>query len=314
MDTAPDALAGRPRSKHWTRVSRGLYRSDGASDLSAWQLALPPSGRFTHLTAAAALGWWVPHPPNGTAGCRRRRRKQHSAPGAPGTAAPACRPSRTTAHPRPAPGRTPPRTCYWHVPETSRSSTWWSWSTGHFTAATWVSTGCSRPPRARRRGNRTLRSALALADSRSESPWESVLRLLHHTLDAPVEPQREIWTPDSELVARADLWLIGTTSIHEYDGEVHLERSQQQADLRRARRWTDAGWTRRGYTSFDLLRQPIGVLRDVDTALGRAHEPGRVRPWYLMLRVLNGHRKRAAAGGGPDAAATNCGFATRCDG
>ena len=210
MDTAPDALAGRPRSKHWTRVSRGLYRSDGASDLSAWQLALPPSGRFTHLTAAAALGWWVPTLPTGLPVVAAVDANSTQRPERPGL-----RLLRTDPLGQP---RTHARLRV-DAPEDvllacARDLSILDLAVLVDGALHGGHVGFDRlleASRARRRGNRTLRSALALADSRSESPWESVLRLLHHTLDAHVEPQREIWTPDSELVARADLWLVGTT-------------------------------------------------------------------------------------------------------
>ena len=138
--------------------------------------------------------------------------------------------------------------------------------------------------RARRRGSRALRAALPLADGRSESAWESVLRLMHVTCSAQVEPRaRAVPRRPGDFIARADLWLVGTCSIHEYDGGVHLNRDQQQADLTRARRLADSRWAATRYTSRDLLRQPIGILRDIDRALERAHDPSRVRAWHSML-------------------------------
>ena len=136
----------------------------------------------------------------------------------------------------------------------------------------------------RRKGAPALRGAIELSDPRSESPWETVLRLFHVVCGAPVEPQHEILDETGAFVARADLWVVGTWSIHEYDGGVHLERRQQQLDLARARRLSHAGWTRRGYTSHDLLRTPVGVVRDVDRALGRPHDPARLRAWHGLLR------------------------------
>jgi hypothetical protein len=41
----------------------------------------------------------------------------------------------------------------------------------------------------RRRGARLLRAVLPLLDARSESPWESVMRVLHRAADIEVEPQ-----------------------------------------------------------------------------------------------------------------------------
>jgi len=64
----PLAYLGRPRGAHWRRVSRGLYLPDHlagrSAELAAWQLVLPPSGAFTHLTGAALRGWWLPPLPD----------------------------------------------------------------------------------------------------------------------------------------------------------------------------------------------------------------------------------------------------------
>ena len=86
-----------------------------------------------------------------------------------------------------------------------------------------------------------LRRALALADGRSESPWESVLRLLHVSCGVPVVPQHEVYD-DGVLVARGDLWIRGSRMLHEYDSGSHLERQRQRADLRRGRRLANIGW------------------------------------------------------------------------
>ena len=60
-------LRGHHRRVGLVKVAHGLYRDadapdPGHADLAAWQLVLPEGGRFTHLTAAAAYGWWLPHP------------------------------------------------------------------------------------------------------------------------------------------------------------------------------------------------------------------------------------------------------------
>ncbi len=99
-----------------------------------------------------------------------------------------------------------------------------------------------------------------------------------------VTPQLEVRDEGGELVARVDLHLVGTTSDHEYDGGHHREPDEHRDDLRRERRLSSLGRVRRGYTASDVVRRPIGVLRDADLALGRAHDPGRIRPWIAMLR------------------------------
>ena len=65
----------------------------------------------------------------------------------------------------------------------------------------------------RRRGAPRLRQALGRSDVRSESPWETLLRLMHLACDVPVEPQAEILAPDGSFIARADLRITGTRTL-----------------------------------------------------------------------------------------------------
>lgn len=135
----------------------------------------------------------------------------------------------------------------------------------------------------RRRGAPLLRRALALADGRAESPWETLLRLLHVTCVLEVVPQYRLLDESGTEVARADLRLVGTNVLHEYDGEHHLTRTRQRKDLGRARRIGNVQWLRRGYTSVEVLHQAAGILRDADLSLGREHRPARIRRWYALL-------------------------------
>ena len=134
-----------------------------------------------------------------------------------------------------------------------------------------------------RRGAPMLRRALALADERAESAWESMLRMLHVACDVPVEPQHEVFDEAGLFLARADLWIIGTRTLHEYDGGAHLTRPRQREDLRRGRGLGNSQWLRRGYTSHEVLKQAVGVLRDADLSLGRVHDPRRIRAWHALL-------------------------------
>jgi hypothetical protein len=45
----------------------------------------------------------------------------------------------------------------------------------------------------RRRGAPQLHKVIPILDGRSESPWESILRLLHCAADVDVEPQKKIY-------------------------------------------------------------------------------------------------------------------------
>ncbi|CAM3622493.1 hypothetical protein [Nocardioides zeicaulis] len=138
--------------------------------------------------------------------------------------------------------------------------------------------------RPRRPGAKRLREALALADERSESVYETLLRLLHVVCDVAVEPQHPVADPDGVVIATVDLWVCGTSSVHEFDGDEHEKAARRVKDRRRDRRLDRAGFVRRGYTAGDVLRRPVTVLEDADRALGRPHEPGRVREWTALLR------------------------------
>jgi hypothetical protein len=135
----------------------------------------------------------------------------------------------------------------------------------------------------RRRGGPGLKRAFAWSDGRSESPWESVLRVFHLICAVDVEPQHEVYDEHGGFVARGDLWLRGTTTLHEYDGGVHRDRRTHVNDLARERRLANLGWTRRGYTARDLLERPGGILREIDASLGRPHDRTRLDDWWHLL-------------------------------
>ena len=206
--STPQAVRGRPRRAALGRVSYGLYATAGCDPLAAWQLVLPSSGRFTHLTAARRLGWWVPALPAGLPVLAAVDRCS-------------VRPERAGLHVV----RTDPL-----VPPTLVDGV-------RLDAPEEVLLACARDlglldlvvvidgaldgdaldpdalhrvARSRRRGAARLREGLELSDPRSESPWETVLRLFHVVCEAPVEPQREMLAETGAFVARADLWVVGT--------------------------------------------------------------------------------------------------------
>jgi very-short-patch-repair endonuclease len=120
-------------------------------------------------------------------------------------------------------------------------------------------------------------------DGRSESPWESLLRVLHRTCGVSVVPQHTVRDSSGRFVARGDLWLLGSRMLHEYDGAGHRDPVTHRDDLRRDRALLAAGWHRRGYTAADLLGRPESVLRDADATLGRRHRVDRLDPWLAMV-------------------------------
>jgi very-short-patch-repair endonuclease len=286
VTTSGAAVRGRRRGPAWTKVDHGLYRPAGSfaglhEELLAWTLVLPPSGAFTHLTAAAFRGWWLPPLPGDlpvfVSMSAKESRPQRAR-------------LRVSRHDPPAAS-----TEHLGVPVVSAAEALLACARDLLLLdlvvlvdAALHSGDCDRTDiaaaaRTGRKGSPLLRRALDLADRRSESAWETLLRVLHVVCDVPVEPQHVVRDEAGSFVARADLLVVGTRTIHEYDGGHHLQRDQQRRDLARLRRLSDEGWTRRGYTSHEVLRQANLVLRDADRALGRPHRPQRVDTWYALL-------------------------------
>ncbi len=280
-------------------MTRGVHMAAAEPDLGrrlrAWSTVLPETASFTHLTAAELRGWWLPEPvphPVFAAVDERERHPQREgltvlrlAGGGRADVvdgvrlAPAAETLLTCAADLDVLDLVPLADSALHL--------------GHCTMPDLVEV-C----RARRRGVRMLRTVLPLLDGRSESAWESVLRLLHVTADVEVEPQREIRTSSGAFVARADLWLVGTRRIHEYDGADHREPETHRADLVRERRLVDEGWERCGYTSREVLRRGGEIIASADAALHRPWNPARLTAWRdLVSRSLYGSvgRRRALA-------------------
>jgi very-short-patch-repair endonuclease len=133
------------------------------------------------------------------------------------------------------------------------------------------------------RGAPQLRALLPLLDDRSESPWESVMRVLHTRADVKVEPQKVICDQWGRFVACGDLWLVGTRRIHEYDGEVHRDRQTHRSDLARDRRLIEIDWQRVGFTSPQLLHEGGSIIASADRLLGRTWNPQRLAGWEALL-------------------------------
>jgi len=133
--------------------------------------------------------------------------------------------------------------------------------------------------RKRQRGLPMLRRALPLVDGRSESPWETVLRLIHVLCGIQVEPQVHIRDASGEVVARADLRILGTERLPEYDGADHRDRHRHEKDLERDKTLARLTYSRFGYIATELLHHPGQVVRDAEDALGLRHDPQRIQPW-----------------------------------
>lgn len=274
MSTTRSRLAAR-------RLSRGLYRervsTDALADLVAWQEVLPPGGAFSHLTGALVRGWWAPPLPidlpvfAGVCGTDPRPRRDGLL---------LCR------HPRPVQSS---ELAGLRVAAPAEILLACARDLGLLDlvvlgdAALHVG-DCTLDQLAaaadrHRWGAPALRRALPYLDERSESAWESLLRMLHVLCGVPVQPQYPV--TDAAGTMRADLWIVGTNRVAEYDGAVH--DGQRGKDLARSRRLNRLGMERYGYTAPDVLYGGASVLADADRALGRDHEPGRIRAWHRAL-------------------------------
>ena len=134
-----------------------------------------------------------------------------------------------------------------------------------------------------RPGVRVLRAAYLLANPKSESAGESLLRLFHEAIDVAVEPQVELFDDKGTAIGRVDLLVTGTHRAHEYDGEHHRDKHQHRVDMRRERAWAGSPYVRCGYALDDLLNHPAVVMHEIDRALGRAHVPRRLARWRRLV-------------------------------
>jgi hypothetical protein len=147
-----------------------------------------------------------------------------------------------------------------------------------------------------RRGAPLLRTVIPLLDPRSESAWESIMRVLHTAAEIPVTPQYEIFDHQGRFVARGDLRVDGTQRIHKYDGAGHRDAEVQAGDLARERRLLAAGWERHGFVSCHLLTNGAEIVADADRLLNRSWEPRRLAAWHhLIEHSLYGRSGRARA-------------------
>lgn len=281
-----DVVVGRVRRTGWRRVGFGLHRRDGdldayRCDLLAWSEILPPTARLTHLTAAALHELWVPPLPTGLpvtvsmpASDTRPKRPE----------------LRVMRHTKPVSRTTVRGLRVSAVDETllacARDLSLLDLVVlgdgalhRQLTTKTELLASASR----RRWGAQALTRAVGWMDGRSESPWESVLRVFHRMCGIPVEPQHVVRDAQGRHVARGDLWIVGSRMLHDYDGGVHRDRSTHADDLARDRALLAAGWFRRGYTSMDVLHRPEAILREADETLGRRHRVDRLDPWLAAL-------------------------------
>lgn len=283
----PRAVRGHPRLRAYERESHAVHRradlgEDLQASLHAWQLLMTDAGCFTALTSAQVRGWWLPPLPPGSPvfmalGVNDPRPMRTGV--------------RTSRHTREIAFEDIDGLRCASVPETLLACARWLCLIDMVVLLDCVlhTQQCDeRELRAiitpKRPGAAALARALAWADGRSESPFESLTRLLHVMCGIDVEPQYVIRDDGGAEVARVDLLIVGTNAAPEYDGDEHEQAARRVKDRRRDRAIDAEGYVRRGYTSGDILRRGVTVLQDADRSLGRPHDPSRIRPWHEALR------------------------------
>ena len=118
------------------------------------------------------------------------------------------------------------------------------------------------------RGCARARRVLPLADSRAESPMESVVRWIVHAAGLPPpDLQYVVRSSDGTFLARADFAWPALRVLVEFDGDVHRERDVFVADLRRQNVLVGEGWTVLRYTSADALGRPDVMVTELRRAL-----------------------------------------------
>jgi hypothetical protein len=289
-------IRGEVRAVGFRRVSHGLYLKDRPSlrddeqfrrELRAWLCVLPPGAAFTHVTGARLRNWRPPQLPEQVPvfaavrdGQSRRSR-----------AGLIC--SRLVAHDPDDSDRVltvsdlPVDTPEEILLRCARDL-------GHLDLVVLIDSaracGDLDPQRmerllsSRRPGTRALRAAWLASDARAESGGETVLRLFHKAMGIAVEPQVDLTDERGGFVGRADLLVLGTDFVHEYDGAGHRSKESQRADLRRERRFAGTTYVRRGYSLDELLNHAGVVMYEMDDALGRPHRFDRLRRWQRMVR------------------------------
>lgn len=110
-------------------------------------------------------------------------------------------------------------------------------------------------------GSPRLRRPFDLATGGAESIWEVLLRVLHGAGDVAVEAQFEVSDDHGVFLGRADLRIVGTRRLPEFDGGGHRDAAQHRKDLKRDRRLAGCRPLRSGNgTSSDRGRRPERLL------------------------------------------------------
>jgi very-short-patch-repair endonuclease len=130
------------------------------------------------------------------------------------------------------------------------------------------------------RGVRTLRRVAALADRRSESAMETLLRLIYVLSNQPhPTPQVNLYDQFGDFLARGDLVGPGGRTVFEYDGADHADAARHNADVRRWVSLERNGFKVYPYTALDVFRGSAQIVTDYQDALGLPRDPRAVEGW-----------------------------------
>ncbi len=122
--------------------------------------------------------------------------------------------------------------------------------------------------RPRGRGCARARAVLPIADARSGSPMESVLRWLIHDAGLPMpDLQVDVHSDGGLFVGRADFGWRDRRVLVEFDGDHHRARKTFVDDLRRQNGLVAAGWTILRFSSADVVGRPAYVIATIRRAL-----------------------------------------------
>ena len=284
-------IRGHIRRKGFRRVSHGLFLreledlspgEEFCRDLRAWLVVLPAGALFTHLTGARLRGWTLPKLPEqlpvfaAVDGDSARPRR-------PGLI---CSRLRRTATKGARRHGLPVDAAEEILLRCARDL-------GHIDLVILVVSALRADDvdeeamrlvlASRRPGVRALRAAWEEARKELQSPGEVILYLFHRAIDVTVVPQVTLFDERGVVLGQADLHVVGTNSVHEYDGAVHRGKVQHRTDLRRDRGWAGSGYVRRGYTLDDLLNHSMTVMHEIDRALGRPHDHRRHERWCAQV-------------------------------
>jgi hypothetical protein len=277
-------LAGQRRVSHGLGVRKmtGLsHEQEWHRDLEAYLMVLPSGAAFTHLTGARLLGWQLPRLPE-------------QVPVFAAVTGDASRPRRHGLICSRLVERQAPVLCHGLPVEAAeeillRAARDLSLldvlillesalRLGHIDQDRMTALLASRRP-----GVRMLREAWRRATGKSDSGGETVLQAFHFVMEVPFRPQAELYDDSGRLIARADIHVLGTNYLHEYDGAHHRRKDQQAVDLRRARGLAASSYVRKGFVLDDLINHPVVLMHEIDDVLGRPHDLGRLRRWRRLV-------------------------------